>query len=91
MAGYSSWTLIVTDGEKSSACAHLSDELGKAVRLVMDSGVFGSFSFARIDGYDGGSAFTADALLNYYLTEKMFVTRMSAPTILVLLAESTKK
>ena len=29
--------------------------------------------FARVDGYDGGSAFTADALLNYYLTEKMFV------------------
>jgi len=29
--------------------------------------------FARIDGYDGGSAFTADALLNYYFTEKMFV------------------
>ncbi len=29
--------------------------------------------FARIGGYDGGSAFTADALLNYYLTEKMFV------------------
>jgi len=28
--------------------------------------------FARIDGYDGGSAFTADALLNYYFTEKMF-------------------
>jgi hypothetical protein len=29
--------------------------------------------FARVDGYDGGSAFTADALLNYYLTDKMFV------------------
>ena len=29
--------------------------------------------FARIEGYDGGSAFTADALLNYYLTEKWFV------------------
>lgn len=29
--------------------------------------------FARFDGYDGGSAFTADALLHYYLTEKMFV------------------
>ena len=29
--------------------------------------------FARVDGYDGGSAFTADALLNYYLTEKLFV------------------
>ncbi|OQX13649.1 MAG: hypothetical protein BWK76_15900 [Desulfobulbaceae bacterium A2] len=29
--------------------------------------------FARIDGHDGGSAFTADALLNYYITEKMFV------------------
>ncbi|MEK6201009.1 MAG: hypothetical protein N2A40_01120 [Desulfobulbaceae bacterium] len=29
--------------------------------------------FARVGGHDGGSAFTADALLNYYLTEKMFV------------------
>ncbi len=29
--------------------------------------------FARVGGYDGGSAFTADALLNYYLTEKLFV------------------
>lgn len=29
--------------------------------------------FARIGGHDGGSAFTADALLNYYITEKMFV------------------
>ncbi len=29
--------------------------------------------FARVEGYDGGSAFTADALLNYYLTEKLFV------------------
>lgn len=29
--------------------------------------------FARVGGHDGGSAFTADALLNYYLTDKMFV------------------
>jgi hypothetical protein len=29
--------------------------------------------FARVGGHDGGSAFTADALLNYYITEKMFV------------------
>ncbi len=29
--------------------------------------------FARVGGYDGGSALTADALLNYYFTEKMFV------------------
>jgi len=29
--------------------------------------------FARVGGHDGGSAFTADALLNYYLTEKLFV------------------
>ncbi|MBU0942832.1 MAG: hypothetical protein KJ804_20475 [Proteobacteria bacterium] len=29
--------------------------------------------FARVGGYDGGSAFTVDALLHYYLTEKMSV------------------
>ncbi len=29
--------------------------------------------FARVSGDDGGSAFTVDALLNYYLNEKMFV------------------
>ncbi|OQX05990.1 MAG: hypothetical protein BWK76_26755 [Desulfobulbaceae bacterium A2] len=29
--------------------------------------------FARIDGHDGGSAVTADALLNYYITKKIFV------------------
>jgi len=29
--------------------------------------------FARFDGNDGDSAFTADALLNYYLTENIFV------------------
>ena len=29
--------------------------------------------FARFDGDDGGSAFTVDALLNYYITEKLFV------------------
>lgn len=29
--------------------------------------------FIRFDGDDGGDAFVADALLNYYLTEKMFV------------------
>ncbi len=29
--------------------------------------------FARFEGDDGGSAFTADALLNYYFNEKMFV------------------
>jgi hypothetical protein len=29
--------------------------------------------FVRFDGDDGGDAFTADALLNYYLTKKMFI------------------
>jgi hypothetical protein len=29
--------------------------------------------FARFEGDDGGSAFTVDALLNYYVNEKMFV------------------
>ncbi len=29
--------------------------------------------FARFEGDDGGSAFIADALVNYYVTEKMFV------------------
>lgn len=29
--------------------------------------------FARFEGDDGGSAFTVDALLNYYINEKMFV------------------
>ena len=29
--------------------------------------------FARFDGDDGGSAFTVDALQNYYITEKLFV------------------
>jgi hypothetical protein len=29
--------------------------------------------FVRFDGNDGGDAITADALLNYYFTEKMFV------------------
>lgn len=29
--------------------------------------------FIRFDGEDGGDAFTADALLNYYFTDKMFV------------------
>lgn len=29
--------------------------------------------FARVGGHDGGSAFTADALLTYYLTEKFFI------------------
>ena len=29
--------------------------------------------FIRFDGDDGGDAFVADALLDYYLTEKMFI------------------
>jgi hypothetical protein len=29
--------------------------------------------FARVEGDDGGSAFTVDALLNYYVTDKMFL------------------
>ena len=29
--------------------------------------------FIRFDGNDGGDAFTADALLNYYFTEKLFI------------------
>ena len=29
--------------------------------------------FVRFDGNDGSDAFTADALLNYYFTEKMFI------------------
>ncbi|MCF8057482.1 MAG: hypothetical protein K9K37_12705 [Desulfocapsa sp.] len=29
--------------------------------------------FIRFDGDDGGDAFVADALLNYYVTEKMFI------------------
>jgi hypothetical protein len=29
--------------------------------------------FVRFDGNDGGDAFTVDALLNYYFTEKLFI------------------